>query len=732
MRVSWRNAILLALPAAFVNIESAQGAESAPQQPPLAAVRPVTETHFDTTIRDAYRWMEQGLDDPEFVAFLEAQGDYTRRVLGRFGTQRAKLLERIEQLDNAAAQVRTWKRAGEHTFFLETEPGARTASLMVRKPGTRARKLFDPEGYGEHGAHAAIDYFEPAPDGSRVVVGVSLGGSENSVLRIIETASGEVLPDAITRAQLGRPSWRADGESFYYTRLQKLGPAAPPTATYENLRVHLHRLGRDPEQDPAVFGAGVTGFVRITSTPGSSYVVAWHSAGTSARTALYVAAASKAVDNGVAWKQVVNVEDELATVDSAFALHGNDLYLLIDKGSPHRKLVVLNLETDAGVSKARVLASPSDRILEGISAASDGVYIVARNGVQFELLRMPYKSDGKIEKVPLPYAGAITQLHANVLLPGALFGLQSWIRTPAALYYDPKAHAVSDTAIIPEHPADFSGVEAREVEIESADGTKVPLSIVSRRAIKLDGSHPALYEGYGAYGTSFEPQFRANTLAWIEHGGVWAIVHARGGGEYGESWHNAGRKNTKQHTIDDMIAAARYLIHEGYTSAEHLAVRGTSAGGIAVGGAITQHPELFAAAIDNVGITNTLRFQFTRGGAANVPEFGDVNDAEDFRALYAMSAYHHVRDGVRYPAVMGVTGANDPRVPSWMVAEMVARLQAASNGARPMLLRVDFDAGHGSGGSNRIQQEQQLADEWAFILWQTGDPEFSSPEPSPR
>jgi prolyl oligopeptidase len=206
-------------------------------------------------------------------------------------------------------------------------------------------------------------------------------------------------------------------------------------------------------------------------------------------------------------------------------------------------------------------------------------------------------------------------------------------------------------------------------------------------------------------------------------GGVLATAHVRGGGEYGERWHLAGQKATKQHTIDDMIATARYLIAQKYTSPSHLAVRGTSAGGIAVGGAIVQHPELFGAAIDNVGMTNILRFQQSQGGAANIPEFGDVTNATDFKYLYNMDAYVHVRDGTRYPAVMGVTGLNDPRVPTWMVAKMIARLQAATSSGKPVLLRVDYDAGHGI-GSSRTQQLSERADEWTFLLWQLGDPEF--------
>jgi prolyl oligopeptidase len=324
----------------------------------------------------------------------------------------------------------------------------------------------------------------------------------------------------------------------------------------------------------------------------------------------------------------------------------------------------------------------------------------------------------------LPYDGAILAVDANVLSPGALFVLGSWTKPQNAFAYDPSKNEIRDLGIMPKHPADFSGVEGREVMVPSTDGAQVPLSILCQKNLKLDGSHPALYEGYGAYGISEDPYFNPRTLAWIEHGGVMAFIHLRGGGEFGEKWHQAGQKKTKQHTIDDMLAAARYLIDHGYSSPAHLSVRGTSAGGIAVGGAITQHPELFAGAIDNVGMTDALHFQSTQGGAANVPEFGDVTQKEDYGWLYAISAYHHVIKGTKYPAVMGITGVNDPRVPSWMVAKFIAALQVASSSDRPILLRIDFDAGHGL-GSSRIQREEQLADEWTFLLWQSGDPEFS-------
>jgi prolyl oligopeptidase len=726
--------IFIFLPAILVAQSSTntQPASLPATKPPVALAQPVTDDYFGTKITDPYRWMERGPEDPQFVDFMKKQNEYTRAVLSRFSSQRAKLLARIQELDNAAPLVRAWQRAGEYTFYLETAPGARTAALMVRTKAGSSRKLLDPESYAEKESHAAIDYYQPSDDGRRVAVGVSLGGSENSTIRIVETSTGKVLPDAITRTQYASPSWRSDGKSFFYSRLQKLDPGAPPTAIYENVRVYLHILGRDADQDPAVFGTGVSpavnipkaGFVGVAVVPGSSYLIGYYSAGTTDRVSIYIAHAEKVVDSSAPWKKIVGPEDEVATSDSPLTVYDNEIYLLLDKDAPNRKLVAVNLDAP-DVSRARVIVPETDSVMEGVWATADALYVLSRHGVQSELSVLPYSSPGKLQKIELPYIGTVSAVDASVLLPGALFGMESWVKTPAALYYDPKTRKVSDTGLVPRHPADFSQVEAREVEAKSTDGTKVPLSIICRKDIKRDGSHPALYEGYGAYGISLDPAFRPTLLAWIERGGVYAIVHARGGGEYGERWHNAGRKATKQHTIDDMLAAAHYLIDNGYTSPEHLAVRGTSAGGISVGGALTQDPELFAAAIDNVGCTNMLRFQNTQGGAANVPEFGDVNDPDGFRALYAMSAYHHVQDQTKYPAVMGVTGINDPRVPSWIIAEMVARLQTATASDKPVLLRVDFDAGHGL-GSSRVQREEQTADEWGFILWQVGDPEFGA------
>jgi prolyl oligopeptidase len=718
---------------AFIALDACPGDEL--PKPPQAKTDGTVTDYFGTKVADPYRWMETGADGPAVLQFLKTQDEYTRSLLASLAAPRGRLLKRIQELDNAVAVVRSWQHVGTQVFYLETAPGATTPSLMTREAGGTARKLLDPAQFEEKGSHAAIDYFAPSYDGKYVLAGVSLGGSENSTIRVLEVETGRLLPDTITRTQYAGPSWAEDSRSFYYARMQLLPPNAPPSAVYENERTYLHVLGADPEKDPAVFGPAVSasvnvpkaGFTGVVVTPQSPYALALYSVGTTDPGTIYVAPADKARDSNAPWQPVASPQDMVSPgADSPVAVHGSTLYVLVDKGAPNRKLLSLNLN-HPDMARAKELIPPSGRVLLGVYAAKDGLYVAGRRGVKFDLRRMSYGDSSKMEDVPLPYQGTIFSVDADVLSPGVIFGLTSWTQSPQVFAYDPAKRAVSNIGLAPKHPADFSQVEAREVEARSADGTMVPLSIICRRDIALNGSHPAVYEGYGAYAISIDPFFDPRVLGWVERGGVFAIVHARGGGELGEDWHNAGRMQTKQHTIDDMVAAAHYLIDNRYTSPQRLAVRGTSAGGIAVGGAIVQHPELFAAAIDNVGVTDLLRFQSTQGGAANVPELGDVGQEAGFRNLYAVSSYHHISQGAKYPAVMGITGANDPRVPSWMVAKMIARLQAATASDRPVLLRVDFDAGHGL-GSTRTQREEQMADEWTFILWQTGDPEF---QPAP-
>jgi prolyl oligopeptidase len=556
-------------------------------------------------------------------------------------------------------------------------------------------------------------------------VGVAKGGSEDAVLRVVEGDTGRDTGDAIDRAWWGNPSWMPDGHSFVYVRLQKLGPTSPPTDRELDSRVYLHVIGTDPEKDRMVFGRGSPGTEMepvddpfVATFPGSSYVLGAIAHGTLPELTLYTAPLESLTSASIPWKKLCDVQDDVTGLD----VHGDDLYLLSHKDASRYKVLHTHFPAP-DLAKAEVVIPASEAVIRNIAASSDALYAQELDGGQGRLVRLPYAS-GKVEQVPLPFDGSISITSTDARMPGAVMVLSSWVIASGIYSYDPESKQVSDTKLQPVGPFDRPAeVESVEVKAKSYDGTLVPLSIVRKKGLALDGSHPTRLMGYGAYGITLDPYFDPATLAWLEHGGVYAIAHVRGGGEYGEDWHLAAKGLTKPNTWKDMIACAQYLIDQKYTSSAHLAIEGGSAGGITIGRSITERPDLFAVAIDKVPMSDAVRAEFEPNGPPNISEFGGVKTQDGFKGLYEMSAYAHVKDGTPYPAVMVTTGINDPRVASWQPAKMTARLQAASSSGKPVLLRVNYDAGHGI-GSTKTQVQLEKADEWSFELWQFGVPGF--------
>jgi prolyl oligopeptidase len=700
---------------------------SAQVQQPKAPVRNVTEDFFGTKVVDPYRWLENQ-SDQEVIAWMKAQNDYTRAALERI-PGREKLLNRVEALDNAGAVVSGVQVWGGRIFYFKTAPGSDNRKLWVRD-GEKApeRLLVDPEKLTTaDGKHFSIDYFQASIDGKHVAYGISPGGSEESVMHVVDSATGVALPDVIDRAQFGSPSWLPDSRSFFYTRTQKLGPGAPETARFQRVRVYRHPLGGDPDKDPMVFGYGVNPGVKVMDDDFS--VVAFSPGAPGFLLGIVIHGVQRELDayaipfeanpgEKTAWKKVVTAAGDVISFD----VHGDRIFLVSHAGASRYKVLQTSL-SNPDVAHATVAVPPSEVVVVGVAAASDALYVQDLDGGIGRLRRLPYGSGAVAESVKLPFDGAIQSLVTNPVEPGAWLELTSWVKSP--LWYAPnsKTGKLTDTALVAPSPIDYSQIEAEEVKAKSADGTMVPLSIIHKKGLALDGSHPTWLEGYGAYGITLDPTFRPTLLAFLEQGGISAVAHTRGGGEYGEDWHVAGQKLTKQHTIDDMIAGARYLIEHKYTSPAHLAGEGTSAGGITIGGSITQHPELFGAALIRVGDSDALRSELMASGPANIPEFGTVKEPDGFKALFRMDAYQHVKPDTAYPAVLLTTGANDPRVAPWQAAKMAARLQASTNSGKPILLRVDYDAGHGL-GSTKSQRDIEFADEIAFLFWQLGVPEY--------
>ena len=701
---------------------------SAQQKPPVAPVRPVTDTYFGTTITDPYRWMENTKGE-EFQTWAKAQAAYTDDVIKSL-PGREKLLQRISELDNAGIQITSLQTYGGRYFYLKTMPGDANRKLYVRdaKSG-KETLLVDPEKLTQGKVHYSIDYISPSLDGKHVAYGISPGGSENSVLHILNVDTGKELPETIDRAEFGVTAWTPDNQSFFYVRLQKLGPNDPPTAKYLRSRNLMHKLGADPEQDEPVFGFGLSPQVAFAEpdfpiaacVPGTDWVLGAIAHGVRNEVTLYYARLSEMKGAKTPWRKLLDVDDNVTSAD----VHGDDIYLLSHHHASRYQVLRTSLK-NPDLAHAQVVVPAGEAVLRDLKTAADALYVQQLDGGIGRVLRVPY-GGGKAQQIPLPFEGAIDQLFADEREPGVIIRVESWTKPRVTLAYDPKTNQLTDLKLAPPPPVDFSQIESREVKARSADGTMVPLSIILKRGTPLDGSAPTFLNGYGSYGITQDPAFVPTLLSWLERGGIVAVAHIRGGGEYGEDWHNAGRMLTKQNTISDFIACAEYLIQNKYTSSKKLAIRGGSAGGITVGGSITQRPELFAAAADLVPASDMLRFETSPNGPPNVPEFGSVKTEDGFKGLYLMSAYHHIKDNTPYPAVLVTTGINDPRVDSWEAAKMAARLQAATSSGKPVLLRIDFDAGHGM-GSTKPQQEQLTADTYSFFLWQFGDPGFQ-PKP---
>jgi prolyl oligopeptidase len=697
------------------------GATRAQSAPPAAPKREVIDTYFGTAVADPYRWMEKPIaENPEFRRWLEAQNAYTREVLDRL-PQRSQLKSRLAELVDIVTTVNDVSLAGSRWFYLKLKPGEQTAKLYAREQSGRERMLLDPDTLpGAGDSHWAIDYITPAPDGRLVGYGASLGGSEKTTLYLMDASTGRVLPDSISRAQFGAVAWAPDGRSFYYNRLNAAGDTNP-SQRYRNSAAWRHVIGRPVERDELILGPGSSptatlqpdDFPLVIPVEGSPFMFASVVHGVKNEITLYTVRSSEFRGAATSWRKLVDVDDAVVAAE----YHGSDVYLLSHKDAPRFKL--LRLRADAPDRRgAEVVVPEGKSVLTRMAVAKDAVYLQEREAGLGRLRRVPF-GGGSGARVTLPADGAIAGLATDRRQPGVVFPIESWTRSRHWYRYDPANARVRDTGILRRAPVDVSRFESAEIEVPSHDGVMVPLSIVRRKGLALDGSHPTLLMGYGAYGITIDPFFGPTLLAWLERGGVFAVAHVRGGGEDGEEWHLAGKEATKPNTWKDFIACAEYLIQQRYTSAQYLAGTGGSAGGILIGRAITERPELFRAAVPRVGVMNALRTEHEPGGPANIPEFGTTKTEAGFQALREMDAVEHVRPGVRYPAVLLTAGVHDSRVEAWQPAKMAAVLQERSASGYPVLLRVGFDAGHGM-GLTKSQRVDEMADIYAFLLWQLG------------
>jgi prolyl oligopeptidase len=693
----------------------AAGAAVAPAIPPapVARVAVVSDTYFGETLRDPYRWMEND-HDPEWLPFLKGQNTHTRAVLDRI-PGREQLLARIQQLSGDATLTRRVHRAGGRLFIEQRPAGADNYRLFVEEQGVR-RTLIDPTALSSATSHLSLDWWHPSPDGSHVVYGLSKDGSEDSVLHILKVADGADLPERIANTEAANPAWLDDGSGFFYNQLT--GKVDTPER-YLDSQARFHRLGTDPESDPILMKRGLDPKVQyeriqaptIATFHGSGYALLALS-DVRSEVRLLIAPVADAVASGARWVPVAEFEDEVTGAE----IDGETLYLLANKGHPRGRILKAAVSSPAVTGATEVVPAGSV-VIEDIARARDGLYLQMMDGGIAGLRRLD--RDGHVREIPLPFDGTLTALATDAAEDGALFSFTGWL-SPADIWSVDAAGKIAATGITPRPPIDVSGYQSERRFATVRDGTRVPYFLIYRKGLKRDGGTPAWVQAYGSYGLpGYTPSFNARSLALIDAGFIVGYAAVRGGGEYGREWHKAGQLMNKPNTWRDLIDVCEDLCAQKYTARERLAIGGRSAGGITVGRALTERPELFAAVIDGVGWSNPLRYVAEQNGYGEEPEWGAISEESGYRTLKLIDSYQAVKDGVAYPAVLLTTGVTDPRVAPFHVGKMAARLQAATSSGKPILLRVDFDAGHGI-GSTRSQQDREAADTYAFLLWRTG------------
>ncbi|MBA3253202.1 MAG: prolyl oligopeptidase family serine peptidase [Burkholderiaceae bacterium] len=704
------------------------------QTPTAPPARPANETFFGTEVPDPYRWLED-VKSPEVAAWMKSHSDYTMSLLARIPGRKTMFDRNVKYEEAVPSRVKQVARETGDRWFLERRGASQNQFKLLMRQGLRGedRVLVDPEAVEKRtGKPHAINYYSASPGGALVAYGLSAQGSEAAVLHVLDTRTGKAVGQPIDRADFATVSFSPDSRTLFFNRLQELKPGMPETEKYQKSQVLMIKRGADVGRAVPVFGVGVPGVeIGPAEIPiaGVTHDGRWALGlvfnGTQREIGLFVAPAAGVLAGKPKWRRIIDPRDEVTGV----AYFNNTLALLSHKGAPRSQVLRIDLRKPE-LSDAQVLLAQSDRVVTGITAAADALYIEARDGNVKRLFKRAHAAEGTVVEVKLPVEGSF-QLSgdegalgaADPRFPGLVLELQGWNRA-RQIYLVAADGSVRNSGLQPEGPFDTpADVVATEVKVKSHDGAMVPMSIIHRRGTTLDGRNPTILYGYASYGITEEPFYSVSRLAWLDAGGVYAIANPRGSGVYGQEWYKGGFQATKPNTWKDFIACAEWLIAQKWTSPDRLGILGGSAGGILVGRAMTERPDLFVAAVPVVGVLDAVRAEVTPNGVPNIPEFGTRTNEAGFRALLGMSTYHQIVDGKKYPAVLLTHGVNDPRVEVWHSTKTAARLMAAQAGVpagrNPVLLRLDFDAGHGV-GSTKAQQLQQRADIFTFFLWQMG------------
>jgi prolyl oligopeptidase len=675
------------------------------------ARKPVTDTYDKIAVTDDYRWLEN-FDDSAVKQWANAQNTAARSLLDALPDRDALSRELRHIFQPGTARYFPIEQRGGRIFAMKSDPQHQhqmVVTLASLDDLASGRTVLDPDAIDAKHL-TEIDFAIPSVDGRYLAASLSTGGSESGDVHVYNTASGQPLPDMIPRVNYatagGGLVWNADGSGFYYTRYPRDGER-PADDMHFYQQVYFHKLGDKPENDTYEIGKEFPRIAEISFAASSDcrYIGVSVAYGDGGDHEYWLLAP------GRPWRQLAGAGEEVKQI--AFG-YKKDIYLVSKHGAPRGK--VLHMDVAETIDQASVSVPESTAVVESVAPTKDGPLINELAGGPSELQFLP--GDGNPVSVRVPPVSTVECSNLDGI--GAICQVASYLDPGGYFRFDPKSRKLTPTALHTPPPVPLDGFVVTRHFVGEKDGTKVPLNIIHRKGLALDGSHPTMLTGYGGYDISLTPNYPAQFVPLLERGVVFVEANLRGGGEYGEDWHNQGKLTKKQNVFDDFTACARYLIAHKYTEPSKLAILGGSNGGLLMGAAFTQHPDLYHAVVSMVGIYDMLRVELSPNGAFNVTEFGTVKEADQFKALYAYSPYHHVKDGTQYPAILLTTGDNDARVDPMQSRKMAARLQASGT-KQQVLLRTSSTAGHGIGSS--IDDNVALwTDIDAFLLKELGAP----------
>ncbi len=655
---------------------------------PKARIEVVEDRLHGRTIRDPYRWLENE-NAPETQEFVRQQLAYARSVLDAIPGREA-IRERLTELLSIGT-MGTPQIGGRFYFYFRRE-GKQNQPILYVREGVNGedRTLLDPNQLAADGT-IAMDWWYPAHEGKYVAYGLSSGGSEMSTLRIIETATGKILPDTIERTRAASLAWRPDNSGFFYTRYPRKGDVPDGEEVYHR-HVFYHSLGSDPEKDLLIFGEGRNpeDWPNVDLSEDGRYLLITVEQGWT-RTELFL------------MDLVAGTPAERITDGQDFLYRGeifrSELYIISNEDASRYRVFKGSVEQPAR-RFWRELIPQSDAVLQTIDIIHGELFVLYERNVTSQI--KVFDTEGRfVANVVIPGLGSVTGFGGEWDSHEMFFGFQSFTVPPSVYRIDLTSAGIQAPTLwakidAPINPADY---EVQQLWYASKDGTPVPMFVFHKKGLQLNGRNPTLLSGYGGFNISLTPTFTGERYLWLERGGVFAVANLRGGAEFGEDWHRAGMLDKKQNVFDDFIAAAEFLIAQKYTDKEHLAIRGGSNGGLLMGAMLTQRPDLFRAVVCQVPLLDMLRYQNFQIAKLWIPEYGTADDPKQFEWLYGYSPYHHVKKGTVYPATLFMTAESDTRVDPLHAKKMAAILQAESaNGPdRPILLRIETKAGHGMG-----------------------------------